>query len=138
METSTKTFWKNESNVGLRSQKVWKQGRVVGTVRGMLMVKKAWKQGRVAVRDITHNSMHARLQHYIIPSFLHCSTIMLLLCKDAVVMHPQSYVYCHYNPPYFFICPHNPTLFQSSLRCQPYIASKMTCNSCTTHAVIIL
>ena len=35
METSTKTFWKNESNVGLRSRKGWEQGRVVGTVRGM-------------------------------------------------------------------------------------------------------
>ena len=31
-ETSIKTFWKNESNVGLRSQKGWKQGRVVVTV----------------------------------------------------------------------------------------------------------
>ena len=49
METSTKTFWKNESNVGLRSQKGWKQGRVVGTVRGTLMFEKAWKQGRVVV-----------------------------------------------------------------------------------------
>ena len=49
METSTKTFWKNESNVGLRSQKGWKQGRVVGTVRGDLMLEKVWKQGRVVV-----------------------------------------------------------------------------------------
>ena len=40
METSTKTFWKNESNVGLRSQKGWEQGRVVGTVRGMLTLVK--------------------------------------------------------------------------------------------------
>ena len=44
--TSTKTFWKNESNVGLRSQKGWKQGR---TVRGVLMLEKVWKQGRVVV-----------------------------------------------------------------------------------------
>ena len=49
METSTKTFWKNESNVGLRSQKGWKQGRVVVTVRGVLMFEKVWKQGRVVV-----------------------------------------------------------------------------------------
>ena len=40
METGTKTFWKNESNVGLRSQKGWKQDRVVGTVRGVLMLEK--------------------------------------------------------------------------------------------------
>ena len=40
METSTKTFWKNESNVGLRFQKGWEQGRVVGTVRGMLTLVK--------------------------------------------------------------------------------------------------
>ena len=31
---------KNESNVGLRSQKGWEQGRVVGTVRGMLTLVK--------------------------------------------------------------------------------------------------
>ena len=37
---STKTFCKNESNVGLTSQKGWEQGRVVGTVRGMLTIKK--------------------------------------------------------------------------------------------------
>ena len=40
METSTKTFWKNESNVGFRSQKGWKQGRVVGTVREMSTLEK--------------------------------------------------------------------------------------------------
>ena len=39
----------NESNVGLRSQKGWKQGRVVVTVRGVLMLEKVWKQGRVVV-----------------------------------------------------------------------------------------
>ena len=49
METSTKTFQKNESNVGLRSQRGQKQGKVVGTVRGMLMLEKVWKQGRVVV-----------------------------------------------------------------------------------------
>ena len=72
METSTKTFWKNESNVGLRSQKVWKQGRVVGTVRGTLMFEKAWKQGRVVV------TVHIALwiYDYSITSSLHCSTIL--------------------------------------------------------------
>ena len=68
----TKTFWKNESNVGLRSQKGWEQGRVVGTVRGMLTLTlvKVWKQGRVVVTVHIAPWMHK----YSITSSLHCSS----------------------------------------------------------------
>ena len=66
-----KTFWKNESNVGLRSQKGWKQGRVVGTVRGDLMLEKVWKQSRVVVTVHIAPWTH----DYSITSSLHCSTL---------------------------------------------------------------
>ena len=49
LERSIKTFWKNESNVGLVSQKGWEQGRVVEIVKGILTLEKEWKQGRVVV-----------------------------------------------------------------------------------------
>ena len=56
-----KNILENESNVGLRSQKGWEQGRVVGTVRGMLTLVKVWKQGRVVVT--VHKCINTALHH---------------------------------------------------------------------------